>query len=111
MPPVSFPGPGDDRPAGGPAGAATRSTAASRVRFRRAVTLLVMTLLVPGSAQLAVGRRDVGRIAVRVWLGVVGTLVVVVLAGLARHGIVYWIASNTVVLTLVRLLLCVLAVG
>jgi LCP family protein required for cell wall assembly len=81
------------------------------VRFRRAVTLLVMTLLVPGSAQLAAGRRDVGRIAVRVWLGVLGTLVVVVLAGLARHGIVYWIASNTVVLTVVRLLLCVLAVG
>jgi len=81
------------------------------VRFRRAVTLLVMTLLVPGSAQLAAGRRDVGRVAMRVWLCVVGGLVLVVLVGLAWHGFVYWMASSTVVLGFIRLLLCALAVG
>src|SRR4051794_40541276 len=88
-----------------------RAVAASRVRFRRAVTLLVMTLLVPGSAQLAAGRRDVGRFALRVALSVVGAFVFIVLLGLVWHGFVFWMASNTVVLGFLRLLLCALAVG
>ena len=88
-----------------------RDAAASRVRFRRAVTLLVMTLLLPGSAQVVAGRRDVGRLALRVAGGVLGGLVLVVLLGLVWHGVVYWLVSNTVVLTLLRLLLCALAVG
>src|SRR4051812_165168 len=88
-----------------------RAVAASRVRFRRAVTLLVMTLLVPGSAQLAAGRRDVGRFALRVALTVVGSLALVVMIGFVRHGFTYWMASNTVVLGFIRLLLCALAVG
>ncbi len=86
-------------------------TASSRVRFRRALTLLVMTLLVPGSAQLVAGRRAVGRFAIRVAMAVLGTLALVVLVGLVWHGFVYWLASNTLVLGFVRLLLCALAVG
>ena len=86
-------------------------TASSRVRFRRALTLLVMTLLVPGSAQLVAGRRAVGRFAIRVTMTVLGTLVLVVLVGLVWHGFVYWLASNTLVLGFVRLLLCALAIG
>lgn len=43
-----------------------------RVRFRRALVLGLMTLFVPGSAQLTAGRRWVGRIAVLVWLSVLG---------------------------------------
>ena len=86
-------------------------TASSRVRFRRALTLLVMTLLVPGSAQLVAGRRAVGRFAIRVAMAVLGTLVLVVLVGLVWHGFVYWLASNTLVLGFVRLLLCALAIG
>jgi len=38
-------------------------------QVRRAVTLLVITCLVPGSAQLAVGDRRLGKVLVRVWLG------------------------------------------
>ena len=87
------------------------SGAASRVHFRRAVTLLLMTLVAPGSAQLAAGRRGVGRLALRVWLAVLGGLVFVVLLGLVWHGFVYWMASSTVVLGVLRLLLCALAVG
>ncbi len=101
MPPVSSPG----------LGAPTQDAALSRVRFRRAVTLLVMTLLVPGSAQLVAGRREVGRIALRVWLAVVGGVVMVVLLGLMWHGFVYWLGTNTVALGFIRLLLCALAVG
>jgi LCP family protein required for cell wall assembly len=81
------------------------------VRFRRAITLLLMTLLLPGSAQLVAGRREVGRIAVRVWLSVVVTVLFVVVLGLLWHGFVFWLVSNTVVLGFVRLLLCALAIG
>jgi LCP family protein required for cell wall assembly len=70
-----------------------------------------MTLFLPGSAQLVAGRREVGRIALRVWLCVVGGLAAGVLLGLVWHGFVFWLASNTVVLGFVRLLLCALAVG
>ena len=115
MPPVSSPGSGTAPRGrlGGPGHApeSAQDRALSRIRFRRAVTLLLMTLFLPGSAQLVAGRRDVGRIALRVWLCVVGGLVAVVLLGLVWHGFVYWFASNTVVLGCIRLLLCALAVG
>src|SRR5690242_17276575 len=110
MPPVSSPG--LRTPTGQRTPRATgRDAALARVRFRRAITLLLMTLVLPGSAQLAAGRRDVGRFALRVWLSVVGGVVLVVLLGLVWHGFVYWLASNTVVLGFIRLLLCALAVG
>lgn len=44
------------------------SERAARIRFRRALTLMGFTLVVPGSAQLLAGNRRVGRIAVRIWL-------------------------------------------
>ncbi len=115
MPPVTSPGVG--APGSGAVGRSGpplppgASEAASRVRFRRAVTLLLMTLLAPGSAQIAAGRRDVGRFALRVALGMAAGLVLVVALGLVWHGVIFWMVSNTVVLTLVRLLLCALAIG
>jgi LCP family protein required for cell wall assembly len=38
-----------------------------RIKRRRGLTLLAMTLVLPGSAQLAGGNRRVGRFALRVW--------------------------------------------
>jgi polyisoprenyl-teichoic acid--peptidoglycan teichoic acid transferase len=99
MPPASSPGYGD------------REALLARVRFRRAITLMLMTLVLPGSAQLATGRRRVGRIALRAWLGLLGAVAFVVVLGLLWHGVVFWLLSNTVVLGFIRLLLCVLAVG
>jgi hypothetical protein len=55
MPPV--PPPGSQQPR------FTTLDRAQRVRFRRAVTLMLMTLVLPGSAQLVSGRRRVGRVA------------------------------------------------
>jgi hypothetical protein len=46
---------------------ATADDRAARVRYRRALMLMVMTLAVPGSAQLVAGNRRVGRVATRVW--------------------------------------------
>ncbi|MDF1705440.1 MAG: LCP family protein [Aeromicrobium sp.] len=50
----------------------TAADESARVQFRRAVVLLLMTVVVPGSAQIAAGNRRVGRLAVRVWLALVG---------------------------------------
>ncbi len=96
MPPVSPPG-ADDRLA--------------RVRFRRAVTLMLMTLALPGSAQLVAGNKRVGRLGLRVWLSVVAVLVCVVLIGLVSPRFVLWLFSSPFVLGVVRLGLLALAVG
>ena len=103
MPPVSSPGL-DDRQA-------VHRARAARVRFRRAVTLLVMTLLLPGSAQLVSGRRQVGLIALRIWLGLAVVLALVVAVGLVWPGFVYWMLSNTVVLGMIRVALFLAAIG
>lgn len=97
-------------------GAPTRAQAAvadraARVRFRRAVTLMAFTLVVPGSAQLVAGNRRVGRIAVRIWL----TTVVVVLAGVAVAAVhppfAYWLAFSASVMGWARMLLLLGAIG
>jgi LCP family protein required for cell wall assembly len=41
-----------------------------RIKRRRGLTLLAMTLVLPGSAQLAGGNRRVGRFALRVWAAI-----------------------------------------
>jgi LCP family protein required for cell wall assembly len=84
---------------------------AQRVRFRRAVALMVMTVLIPGSAQLVAGNRWVGRIATRVWLGLVVSVPLLLVLSYFSHDFVFWAISNTLVLGLVRLVLMALAVG
>jgi len=102
-------------PSSGPrAYAATRASAsdrAARVRFRRALALVAMTLVVPGSAQLVAGNRRVGRIAVRTWLTLVVGLVAAFVIVFLWHGVAFWAVSDTRVLLLVRLLLTVLGVA
>jgi LCP family protein required for cell wall assembly len=70
-----------------------------------------MTLVLPGSAQLVAGNRRVGRIALRVVVGLLVGTVLLVLLGSVWHGLVYFLASNTFVLGVLRIGLCVLAVG
>lgn len=82
-----------------------------RIRFRRALALMVMTLVLPGSAQLVAGRRDVGRIAMRIWFGLILTGGFLLVVELMSHSFVFWFLSNTFVLGLVRIVLMALAVG
>ena len=86
-----------------------RST--SGVQFRRAVVLMLMTLVLPGSAQLAAGRKQVGRIALRIWFGLITTCVLLFGLGLLSSSFVFWLLSNTFVLGLVRIVLIVMAIG
>jgi LCP family protein required for cell wall assembly len=82
-----------------------------RIRFRRAVALMVMTLVLPGSAQLVAGRKQVGRVAMRIWFGLILASLVVLLLALSSKSFVFWFASSPVVLGLIRLTLMGLAVG
>src|SRR5689334_4924789 len=78
---------------------------AAHIRYRRALMLMTMTLVVPGSAQLAAGNREVGRIALRIWLALVTIAVLSVPLGLMWHEYVFWLASDTALLNLLRYLL------
>ncbi|MFN8079432.1 MAG: LCP family protein [Kineosporiaceae bacterium] len=80
-----------------------------RQRVVRAVFLILLTLVVPGAAQLAAGNRWIGRLAVRIWLGVLG--LVVVLAGLwfVARGVVLHLVTSSLVLILVAAFLYAVA--
>jgi LCP family protein required for cell wall assembly len=84
---------------------------AARVRYRRAVALLVMTLVLPGSAQLVAGNARIGRVALRIWLGLLllgaGSLVV----GALDHDVAINTFTKPGVLQVLRLGLLALAVA
>lgn len=84
---------------------------AARVRYRRALMLMVMTLVVPGSAQLVAGNRTVGRIATRVWAALLVAGVVGVLMATLHHEYAFWFVSDTTVLSCLRIGLMLLAIG
>ncbi len=89
----------------------TTAERAARVRFRRALCLMVMTLVVPGSAQLVAGSRRVGRIAFRTWLVLLAVVLAALVSALLDHGLVIGAAVNPGLLLVVRLALMLLAVG
>jgi LCP family protein required for cell wall assembly len=103
MPPVPPPGSAQPR--------FTTLDRAQRVRFRRAVTLMLMTLVLPGSAQLVSGRRRVGRIAVWTWLTLLLAGLLVVVVSYVWNGVAFWAGTNTALLQGLRLGLMALAVG
>ena len=97
--------------AGTTLGSTSTEDRAARVRFRRALALMLMTLVLPGSAQLACGNRRVGLTALRLWFALLlvgaGCLVVATL----HHEFAFWLVSDLAALQAVRLVLMVLAVA
>ena len=84
---------------------------AARVRFRRAVALMVMTLVLPGSAQLVAGNRRVGRIALRVWFGLVVTGLAALVTAAIWNPLAFRAAFNPLVLAVLQFGLIALAIG
>lgn len=84
---------------------------AQRVRFRRAVTLMLMTLVVPGSAQLVAGNRRTGRIALWTWLVLLVGALLGVVTTYFWHGLAFRAGTDTAFLQLLRFALMLLAVG
>jgi polyisoprenyl-teichoic acid--peptidoglycan teichoic acid transferase len=101
-----------DRPGGLPTDReAKRRTVLCRIRFRRALALVLMTLVLPGSAQLVAGSKRVGRIAIRTCVVFLVSVVLLLLLGLLSRHLLFTLFSSTWVLALVRVGLIVLAVG
>ncbi len=63
----------------------TRGRADPSRHRRRAVSLLLFTLVLPGSAQLAVGNRQVGRLAMKAWAGILAAVGLVGLLALVNR--------------------------
>jgi LCP family protein required for cell wall assembly len=83
----------------------------SRIRFRRAVALMLMTLVLPGSAQLVAGRKETGRLAMRIWFGLIAGFVLLLLIGVVNNTFIIEFFTNTTILTLLRFVLMALAIG
>lgn len=81
-----------------------------RLRRRRAFTLVVLTLLVPGLAQLMVGNRRLGRFALRCWLVLVGLAVLLGLLFLVSYTTAIGLLGRGWVLQGVQVLLTAYAV-
>lgn len=81
------------------------------VRFKRALALLLMTLVLPGSAQIAVGSKRAGRWAWRVIFGLLAIIAFLVVLSLVwRSGTINILVSpNT--LRVVQVLMILLAIG
>src|SRR5680860_359814 len=85
-------------------------TGSAQVRFRRAMTLTVMTLVMPGSAQLVMGNKRVGRIAIRVWFGVIAAVLLTLLIGLVSRTSLFSIMTNSILTSTLRLLMMAVAI-
>jgi LCP family protein required for cell wall assembly len=72
---------------------------------------MLMTLVLPGSAQLVAGNRQVGRVALRIWMVLVAGTLAAFGLGLVWNGFAFWLVSDPRVLGLLRMVLMVLAVG
>ncbi len=84
---------------------------AARVRFRRATSLMLMTLLVPGSAQLVSGRRRLGLTAIGIWAGGIAVTLGTVLVAVLHHPFAFWVASSAAPLFVLRWGLTFAAIG
>ncbi len=85
----------DVRPVGPPVHTAQQRS--SRIKLRRAVTFMGMTLLLPGSAQMAAGNKRVGRVALRIWTALIALVITIgILALLWPSGAVVVFTSGPV---------------
>ncbi|MGX1161854.1 LytR family transcriptional attenuator [Arthrobacter sp. SLBN-100] len=86
-------------------------SASPQVRTKRAFVLVLMTLLVPGSAQLVAGDRKLGRAALRVTLCVWAALVLALLLLLVNRTVLINTITNPFASLAIIIVLAVLAAG
>ncbi len=84
--------------------------AAHVVRERRAWFLIVMTLFVPGSAQIVAGKKKLGRWGLRVFIGFWVLVVLAVIVSVVHRSLLYGIVTRAWVLMLLAVVLIALAV-
>jgi polyisoprenyl-teichoic acid--peptidoglycan teichoic acid transferase len=81
------------------------------MRMRRAFLLVLITLLVPGSAQVVAGNRRLGRAALRVWLGAIVAIGALLVLYLVDRTAVFGLVTRSWFLLLVVIVLVASAIG
>lgn len=81
------------------------------VKLRRGLTFLLMTLVLPGSAQVAAGNKRLGRFALRVWLALWVLAVLTGLFVLLWHGAAITLLTEPLTLRTLQVALVVLGVA
>lgn len=95
----------------GPATLSDPEKLSPRLRRRRALALVALTLVLPGSAQVVGGgNRAVGRAALRIWLGVLGVVALLGVLLFVRRGWALSLVTTSWFLTLTAATLMALAV-
>jgi LCP family protein required for cell wall assembly len=82
-----------------------------RIKLRRALGFLGLTLVLPGSAQIAAGNKTLGRIALRTWIVLWALLLVLGIGVLVRRPAVVGLLTNATVLVVLQVLLVALGIG
>ncbi len=85
--------------------------ASSRIQFRRAIVLVLMSLVIPGSAQLVQGNRRFGLMALRVWMASVAVVGFLFMLSVFARSLFLSLVMNPVILTLGQWVLIALAIG
>jgi LCP family protein required for cell wall assembly len=89
----------------------TSQQRSERIKLRRALGFLGMTLVLPGSAQVAAGNKVVGRIALRTWIVLWSLLLVLGIGALVRRSAVLSVFTNATTLVALQVSLVVLGIG
>lgn len=89
----------------------TSQRRAEGVKLRRGLTFLLMTLVLPGSAQVAAGNRRVGRFALRIWAAIWVLALLTALFLLAWHTAAITVLTGSATLRVVQVALVVLGIG
>ena len=98
------------RETGAPIRVDTRAPGQARRGRRRSLTLLALTAVLPGSAQLAAGNRRLGRFALRVWLAMWGAAALVALLALVSRSAALTVLTHRWTLLVVQVVLLAWAV-
>ena len=81
------------------------------MKLRRALSFLGMTLVLPGSAQLAAGNKTIGRIALWTWASLWALLLALGVGALVWRSAVVGLLTDATVLMALQVVLVVLALG
>lgn len=82
-----------------------------RVRFRRALTLCLMTIVAPGSAQIIMGNKWIGRLALTVWIAMIGSAGYLAYSGRLDRKRLLDLATNTDFLFLARAVIITVSIA
>src|SRR4051794_9130586 len=94
-----------------PEAASSAAHRAQQIRLRRSLTLLAMTVVLPGSAQLAAGNKRVGHNALRAFAAAVLFGVAMLFTALVSRDETIQLFTNLWFLRILRFALIVYAVG